>query len=66
MSRPASSSGVYGLTLAIVALLLFSLAFLLVLATVLMPSQRARQDRDALIPFDDGAVQPPVSSEVAR
>ena len=67
MTRLADIVGASGLSgYAIVALLLFFLAFLLILTTVLMPSQRARQDRDALLPFDDGCVQPSVSSEVVR
>ena len=67
MTRLADVVGASGLSgYAIVALLLFVLAFLLVLAAVFAPSRRAEHQRAALLPFDDGAAPPSASSEVVR
>ena len=67
MVRLADIVGASGLSgYAVVALLLFVLAFLLVIATLLAPRARAEFDRAALIPFDDGTVPPSASSEVLR
>lgn len=67
MVRLADIVGASGLSgYAVVALLLFVLAFLLVVAALLAPRSRADFDRAALIPFDDGTVPSSASSEVLR
>lgn len=43
---------------AVIALLLFFVAFLLVAWKTYAPSQRARHDRDALLPFEDSDTLP--------
>lgn len=57
MNQVADVMGASGLAgYAIVALLLFVFAFLLLLYTIVAPSRRKRFERDALLPFDDGTV----------
>lgn len=53
LSDVMSAAGLAGY--AIVALLLFLVAFVLVVWTIYAPSRRGQHDRDALLPFDDGA-----------
>jgi cbb3-type cytochrome oxidase subunit 3 len=67
MARLSDIVGASGLSgYAVVALILFVVAFLLVLATLLLPRSRARHERAALLPFDDDAIPTSVSSEVTR
>ena len=67
MTRLADIVGASGLSIyAIVALVLFLVAFFLVVAALMAPRSRERYDRDALLPFDDGSPKPSVSPEVAR
>jgi hypothetical protein len=67
MTRLADIVGASGLSIyAIVALVLFVVAFFLVVAALMAPRSRERYDRDALLPFDDGTPTPSASSEVAR
>jgi cbb3-type cytochrome oxidase subunit 3 len=67
MTRLADIVGASGLSgYAVVALLLFFFAFLLVLATIFFPSQRAQHDRAAQLPFDDGATPSSTASEAVR
>jgi len=55
MTRLSDVVGASGLAgYAVVALILFVFAFLLVLYTIVAPSRRAQQQRAALLPFDDG------------
>jgi len=67
MTRLADIVGASGLSIyAVIALVLFVVAFLLVVAALMAPRSRARYDHDALIPFDDGSPVPSASSEVTR
>lgn len=67
MARLADIVGASGLSgYAVVALLLFVFAFLLVVAALLAPRARAEYDSATLIPFDDGTVPSPASPEVLR
>jgi cbb3-type cytochrome oxidase subunit 3 len=67
MTRLADIVGASGLSgYAVVALLLFVFAFLLVLATVFFPSQRSRFDHAAQLPFDDGTTPSSTASEAVR
>lgn len=55
MTRLSDVVGASGLAgYAVVALILFVFAFLLVLYTIVAPSRRAQQQRAAMLPFDDG------------
>ncbi|HVZ48378.1 MAG TPA: hypothetical protein VG916_06320 [Gemmatimonadaceae bacterium] len=53
LSDVMGASGLAGY--AIVALLLFCFAFVLVAWTIYAPSARADHEHDALLPFDDGS-----------
>jgi|GEM_PF-773555 len=54
LSDIVGASGLAGY--AIVALILFVFAFLLVLVNVYAPSRRAQHERAATLPFDEGVV----------
>lgn len=63
MTRLADIVGASGLSgYAVVALVLFVLAFLFVVAALFGPRSRERNERAALLPFDDGTVIPAPSS----
>lgn len=67
MARLSDIVGASGLSgYAVVALVLFVFAFLLVLAALFLPRAHAQYERAALLPFDDGTVPPSASSEVVR
>jgi len=56
MARLADVVGASGLAgYAVIALLLFLVAFALMLAAVFSPAARERHERAARLPFDDGA-----------
>jgi cbb3-type cytochrome oxidase subunit 3 len=66
LSDVVSAAGLSGY--AVVALLIFMFAFVLVVAAVFWPSRDGRHERAARLPFDDGAADPaaPATSEAAR
>lgn len=63
LSDIVGASGLAGY--AIVALLLFVFAFLLVLVSVYSPSRRAQHERAASLPFDEGVIVPAPESGLA-
>lgn len=67
MTRLADVIGASGLSgYAVIALILFVLAFFFVIAALFGPRSRERNEHDALLPFDDGSRPPSASSEVVR
>ncbi len=66
MIRLSDIVGASGLaSYAIIALLLFVFAFLLVLVSVYSPSRRAQHEHAASLPFDEGVIVPTPKSGLA-